>query len=185
MKEMSYQINFSMPTSGPPPDKKFSWGGDVNNLRDWLEGKNRKTQGPPRDQMCRWHGDPRVLRNWLGEGRTTNETKFDSGKLLINEPMMQMLPYYTEQYMAAKAEVKKLEEEIKWVDEEQDKWLANRNLYDVLYPHRSIAEYFDELDEQRYVARENRKAKLQEIRNWDVVRHAAAIMQKRNQRGGS
>ena len=135
--------------------------------------------GPPKQAKFIWNGDPHALRTWL-EGGETNTTKFDSGKLLINEPMMQLLPDYTAKYWAAKAEVSALEEEIQKMDDAQDFWWENRFLYPFLHTTQTFDEYFADLNQRRQDARDKRRAKLQEARNWDVLRHAVAMMHKRS-----
>ena len=46
---------------------------------------------PPLEAKITFNGDVGAFRDWL-EGRKTNKTEFDRGKLLINDPMMQDNP---------------------------------------------------------------------------------------------
>ena len=135
--------------------------------------------GPPKQAKFIWNKDSRALRTWL-EGGETNTTKFDSGKLLINEPMMQLLPDYTVKYLAAKAEVSALKEKLQAMDDASDRTWRNRDLYYALNTTQTFNEYFADLNQRRQDARDKRREKLQEMRNWDVLRHAVAIMHKRS-----
>ena len=103
--------------------------------------------------------------------------EFNPINLIVNEPMMDMIPhsvnYYTEKYLAAKAAVPQLQEEIEAVLADQEYWQDKRDLYE--YAHnQSFGLYMLDSNERLDLLANKKESKLREMEEWDYyLRYAA------------